>query len=679
MDKLFVETKINKPLAFLIIILAGILFYSNSFNAAFQFDDIPNIVNNDQIKSLTAFTDISYWTAIYNRPLPRFSLALNYYFSELNPFSYHAVNLFFHLVAAIFTYLFTLLLFNSSEFEKSKLLKHKQTIALFTALIFVSHPLQTQSVTYIIQRMEAMSGMFFMISSYSYLKARMNFISTGSLKKTVYPIIIFLMVVVAGILTKQAFAALPLVLLLLEIFIIREKDKLPNKKIIFGFSSIIIAAFIILLSTGLLPKEREGLSRINYLFSQFWIIPKYIQLLFFPINQNLDYNYKLANSLWNFKVLGGFAIILTTVIGAIKLFKRERLLSFAIFWFYTTLILRSSILPIRDLIYEHRLYTPLYGFALLLTVSIVSLQLRFKMNLKFRQAIPVLLALITFAYGTSCFLRNQVWQTPVSLWEDIYSKSPNKERVAYNLGHSYYEAGNSVEAAEYYLEAIALNSHYVNPYHNLATIYMNAKQWDGALKYFSIANNLKKDNENTLYNLGTIWFYKGEYEKAERYYTEALELVPTNHLSHYNMGKVMEKKHNSQRAEMYYLKALEIKPNYLDALLSLGNLNYAKKDYNGAQKYYLHVTKIDPQHFASYNNLANIAFMQKQHQKAIDYYDKALAIKPNFVEAIFNRANIYYMIGQKEKALAGYLKTLQFDSKHQGALKNSNFLKKQLK
>jgi len=670
------DKKFSTIAAISIIIITGILVYLNSLHNAFQFDDIPNIIENDHINSFSRFTSLSYWAEIYHRPLPTFISTINYFFSGTDTFLYHIINLIIHLMTSITAYFFTLQIFKSPVLKTNKLTSYKYIIALFSALIFLCHPLQTQSVTYIIQRIEALAGLFYILACHNYLKARMLMFTSDNRKTYIKPLIFFGLASIAGILTKQTFASLPVSLLLLEIFFVRNKKNETNKKYITSFLSALILIFVTIAVLGMLPKERDNLSRIDYLFSQFQVIPKYIQLMFFPISQNLDYDYRLVDTIWNLKSSGGLLIIIATIFTAVKLFRKHILISFGICWFYATIFLRSSIFPIRDLIYEHRVYTPLYGFALLLTVSIISLCMKYKSNNK--RAIPITLTLIVLVLGSATILRNNTWKTEISLWEDIYAKSPNKERVSYNLGLSYYNAKKYQKAEKYYLKAISLNSAFIRPYHNLATIYMNQKKWDLAIKYFSKANELKGDNENTLYNLATIWFYKEDYDKSEMYYKKALKLKPENHLSYYNLAKIMEHKNNIPAAEKYLLKTLSLKSDYCDALLTLGNIYYYKKDYHKAEDYFSKVVKLEPLRSSIYSNLANIAFMNKQHQKALTYYDKALKIDPNFTGALFNKANVYYMIGQKKKALEYYVKTLKVQPNHQGALKNSQALRKQL-
>ncbi|PID30277.1 MAG: hypothetical protein CR982_01280 [Candidatus Cloacimonadota bacterium] len=657
-----------------IIITVGFIVYFNSFNCSFQYDDIPNIVENSDITNFSDFSKLSYWTHIYNRPLPTLITKINYYFSGLNTTPYHIINLIIHLLSSITAFFFITQIFKSKSLKNSNIEKYKTLFALFTSLIFLVHPLQTQSVTYIIQRIEALAGFLYLLSSLLYLKLRMNSIENGKFSIKIF--ILFLLTATCGILTKQTFASLPIAITSLEIFFVRDGKDKPNKKLIFSYITILISIFFILAFMGILPKEREYLSRVQYLFTQFYIVPKYIQLFFLPLSQNIDYDYTLVESLLNIKSILGIIFIFVSVLTGIKTYKRYPLISFGIWWFYISIFLRSSIFPIRDLIYEHRVYTPLFGLSVILVNLIFITYSKFRSeNIK---EISIILSVVVLLFGIGTIKRNFIWKTELSLWEDSYSKSPNKDRVAYNLGLSYYNKKEYEKAKKLYKKAIKLNPNYVNPYHNLATIFMNQKKWDDALFYFTKADQFSEKNINTLYNLGTVWFYKGNFERSEHYYSKVLSLDPKNIETLLNLAKVMKKQENLKEAENYLLKLLKLDNNNFEGVLMLGNILYLEKRYDEAEKYYSIAENINPNHISIYTNLANISFIKGEPKKAVEYYDKALMVDPNFVDALFNKANVLYMTGDKVKALEYYLKTLKVAPNHKAALKNSSVLKKEL-
>jgi len=155
-----------------IIILLGIIIYSNSFQCSFHFDDFHNIVDNPRIRNLA---DVKSWWNFYpTRPLGIFTFAVNYHFSQMNVWPYHLVNLVIHLMNACLAGWLTLLIFSSPAMKDLPVSRHKRGIAFLTALLFVSHPLATQSVTYIVQRMASLVTLFYLLSVALYVKARLS-------------------------------------------------------------------------------------------------------------------------------------------------------------------------------------------------------------------------------------------------------------------------------------------------------------------------------------------------------------------------------------------------------------------------------------------------------------------------------------------------------------------------
>jgi len=155
-----------------IVIIIGLIIYSNSFKCSFHFDDYDHIVNNPKIHDLNDFE--SWWNYSTNRPVSIFTFVVNYHYHELNVFYYHLVNLLIHLINAILVWWFTLLLFSTPIIKKNLLYEHKRLIALIVSLLFVSHPLATQSVTYIIQRQSSLAALFYFLSLALYLQARIS-------------------------------------------------------------------------------------------------------------------------------------------------------------------------------------------------------------------------------------------------------------------------------------------------------------------------------------------------------------------------------------------------------------------------------------------------------------------------------------------------------------------------
>ena len=304
------NSKINKILKgthscvpYILLIIITIISYSNSFDCSFQFDDVHSIFQNSYIRDITKFTDLGYWLNFYNRAPAQFTLALNYKYGELDVFGYHVVNLIIHILSSVFVFVLTGLLIGSRSIKQLYIINNKKAIQLFTAMIFAVHPIQTQSVTYIIQRMESMSGMFYFGGLVFYFLAR------NCNNKKVINFLLFGLFSLLAILTKQTSFSLPLSILLLEIFFIRDKESVANKKVIYSITGLLLLTFAVMLVTNTLPRETYEISRYEYLLSQFVVVPNYIFLSFIPIGQNLDHDILMPEGFFSAEVIGGFILI----------------------------------------------------------------------------------------------------------------------------------------------------------------------------------------------------------------------------------------------------------------------------------------------------------------------------------------------------------------------------------
>jgi protein O-mannosyl-transferase len=346
----------NKPLDFLnkhssivslfLITIAGIIVYSNSFNCTFHFDDNPNITQNSIIKDLSNFTNINYWLHP-GRQVAYLSLALNYHFNKLEVFGYHLINLLIHIVTGIFTFLLIKLMLNSNNYNNIKFNKYKNWIPFFAALLFVVHPLQTQAVTYIVQRMASMAAMFYILSVYLYALGRIEHSKKNNLKRAIVFYIVGLISGILGVMTKENAVTFPYAMLLFEFFFIRNKEnRIYKNYIIISLTTISILYILYLfLKPAILTygmSEGINISGIDYLFNQFVVVVNYLQLTIFPINQCADYgsvayNYPFISSFWRLDVIGCLLLLIGLIVLAVFLYQRNKILSFGIFWLFITL------------------------------------------------------------------------------------------------------------------------------------------------------------------------------------------------------------------------------------------------------------------------------------------------------------------------------------------------------
>lgn len=379
------------------IIILGTIIYSNTFDASWHFDDHSAIVENYGIRDLkgTVQSGGSRWVGFI-------TFALNYHFGKLDVFGYHLVNIGIHLISAILVYFLVFLTLKTPCLKDTKISRYTVFLSLASGLIFVAHPIQTQAVTYIVQRFTSLATLFYLLSLVFFIKARLYHL-VGKKFYSLSHLGYYVGSLVAAFLamkTKEITITLPAIILLYEFCFFSPSLKALIKKIVY-LIPFLLAFFIIPLSSygirllgisggtfigiaevgdviGDATQETTAISRTDYLLTQFNVIVTYIRLLFFPVNQNLDYDYPISHTLFEFPTFLSFLFLASIVIFGVWMFRKSRLISFGIFWFFITLSVESSIIPIRDVIFEHRVYLPSVGFVISLTVAVYQMMEQIK-------------------------------------------------------------------------------------------------------------------------------------------------------------------------------------------------------------------------------------------------------------------------------------------------------------
>ncbi|TAL22841.1 MAG: tetratricopeptide repeat protein [Nitrospirae bacterium] len=524
----------------LLIALLGLAAYSNTFNSSFHFDDEPNIIDNPAIKNLTELLETQV-VSLNNRFIGYLTFYLNYRLNGLDVTGYHIFNMAIHIINAGLVYLLVLLTFNALCLsDKTTLIDNagrRNSIALFSALFFVSHPVQTQAVTYIVQRFTSLATMFYLLSLVMYIRFRSQQSAISGQQKLPAPryrlYAVSLFSAILAIKTKEISFTLPIMMAIYEFMFFTGKIR---KKILY-LMPFFIVMFLVLLSLAWIDKPFEELtadletktrtetdmSRRDYQLTQLRVIVSYIRLIFFPINQNFDYDYPIYNSFFNSDVLLSFIFLLSLFGFAAYLFYSTRhtlhparLISFGISWFFIALAVESSIIPIVDVINEHRLYLPSVGGFIAITASVFSIADKLKNSgpMIIEKAIIPVLFLTIIGLTSATYARNMVWQDELSLWSDVVKESPNKARGYYNLGTTYQDKRQFDMAIENYTKAVSINPAHIKAYINRGNAYDEKKQPYKAIEDYLKALSINPDYADAYFNLGVTCFRNGMIDNA---------------------------------------------------------------------------------------------------------------------------------------------------------------------
>lgn len=365
MNKVFASRRFNL-IAFGIIAGMILIAYSNTFHSSFHFDDNPAIVENPYIKRLT-LENIIHLISI-NRPVVNLSLVLNYQLGGLNVVGWHIFNIGCHIANSFLVYLLLIQTLNMPRLSKQYADKARR-MALFGALLFGVHPIQTEAVTYIITRTELLTTFF-------YLGAFLLFIQGVKKKKFAY----FIGAALSSFLSmgsKEWAVTLPAMLFFYDVLFLSEGKLKPALSRWMVYILVTLPGWGLIehtlnltatsgASVGFNISNSSGipLNAWTYLLTSFNVIWTYIRLLILPISQNLDYEYAVARSIFAFPTLLSFIGHIAVVSAAFWLYVKKGwlLIPFGVAWFYVTLSPTQSFVPIVDVIFEHRIYLPSIGF-----------------------------------------------------------------------------------------------------------------------------------------------------------------------------------------------------------------------------------------------------------------------------------------------------------------------------
>ena len=674
MKKLFLDKPVIR---LLLIVLLGLLCYSNTFHVPFLYDDAIFITNNplvkdfgyfiDQSKSETLNLPIDVRRYIKTRHVGYLSLWANYRLGGLKVEGYHVANLALHVINALLVYLVVLLTFRTPALGGSPIRERSGLIALFAGLLFVAHPIQTEAVTYILQRLVILAAMFYLLSMVLYIGSRLS--EGRASKYMLYAL--SLIAAVLGMKTKENTFLLPVTIALYEILFFRG-----------GFKKKAVCLLPLLLTMLIIPLSYMGMnvdygglgnaldtvtrlepgSRLDYLFTQFRVVVSYLGLLLVPVGQNVDHDPSTYHSFFEPPVFLSFLLLLGIFCLGILLYYRSRITdhalrvaAFGIFWFFLALSVESSVMPIGEMMVEYRVYLPSAGFF----TAIMVLLFAFCEYLKARwpiadKAVVSLLFLVVFVLGGTAYTRNTVWQNEVSLWEDSVRKSPRKARPHNNVGSAYYSNSLTDKAIEHYRIAIELKPDYALAHNNLGVAYMSRGLTEKAIKHYLAALDNNPSDAQAHNNLGIAYKTKGLIDKAIEQYFIALKLKPDNVKTYNNLGNAYKLKGLIDKAIEQYLVALELDPEYTDAHYNLGNTYLSISLVDKAIQHYLTALRLDPAYNDAHFRLA-VAYGKKGLMgKSIEHFHAVLTLTPENAEAHYNLGVAYDFKGMIDKAIKHY-------------------------
>lgn len=482
----------NRFLHLLLIAIVGAIIYSNTLDVPFQFDDSYNTVRNPYI------TDLSNIPAMFvglkgawaSRPLLQSTIAINFHLSGFETRGYHILNTCIHLINGLLLYLLVVMTGRHLAVEEDR----TRLVGLFSSILFVVHPLHTETVISIVNRSMLFATMFYLLGMALFLKA-----VTSEKRKGLY-IVALLVSSLLGMASRENFATFPLMLLIYDLFFISRfevRKMLGNWK---AYLPVFLSlGYMVLLSLNNTYDKMlsKGIPHIEYALTQFNVHWTYLRVLVFPVSQNADYDYAIAKTPFEFPTMLSLIGYIGLWAGGILFARKRPLISFSVLWFLIALVPISFVIMLMgvrlgDVIFEHRAYLPSVAFFPAFVAGIFYANEKLRDKKKYA-AVAICIAVAIVLSFTS-YERNKVWKTEISLWGDVVKKSPNKSRPHYNYARFLGRAGFVDKAMAHYRIAIALSPRDPQSHFNIGVLYLGRGFLDEARKEFETTLKLKPDH-----------------------------------------------------------------------------------------------------------------------------------------------------------------------------------------
>lgn len=632
---------VQRATAIGVLVLLTLLAYANTFEAPFVFDDVPAVVENTSIRDLSALSTVlspqqQGGLTVSGRPLVNLSLAVNHALTGQQVWSYHVFNLVVHLAAGLVLYDLV-----GRTIKRLPWRRHGESVAFLSAALWLLHPLQTESVTYVVQRAESMAALCYLIT----LDGFVWMIERRSPRWGAMSIAACF----AGMASKEVMVSAPLMVLLYDRTFVSGTFAGALRR--WRYYLTLAGSWLLLgwLVAG--TSNRGGTAGFgtdigvgDYLVTQCYAVARYLGLVFWPHPLIFDYG------IWTAAGVGAVWIQLLALSGlfvaTVWALRTRPVWGFAGAWFFALLAPSSSFVPIASqTIAEHRSYLAIASVA---TVAVTMLIIRLRKAGWWVGCVLVCVA------AAMTFLRNRDYRTEQTLWASAARARPENPRAHNNLGHALFKEGRLDEALVCYREAIRLEPKYPEPHYNLGLALVRLGQPDAGIESYREALRLRPDYPEAHNNLGTALLAQGRHEEAAEHYVKAIELKPDFAEPYSNLGNVLNAQGRLEEALLRYEQAVSRKPDYAEAHYNWGNSLAALGRMREAVGHYERALEIRPDYLAACSNLGNAWLELEQLDKAVSCYEQALRMDRSFAPARQNLASVLEHLGREAEALVHY-------------------------
>ncbi len=642
----------------LILAVAIGLAYANTLRVPFMCDDIPAIVDNPTIRSWQPLhrllTPPRWGATTHARPVLNLTLALNFQIGGLDVRGYHLLNIAIHGAAALilFGLLRRVLSRRAPAFPGRP---RADDLAFAVALLWALHPLGTQAVTYVIQRVESLMALFYLLTLYALTRA-----ADAPAPPTARAwSVVAVAACTLGMASKEAMASAPLMALLFDrIYLAPNAGELwrRRKALHLGLMATWGVLVLLVLTQGGYRADETGfgatVSPWHYLLTQSGVILHYLRLAFWPHPLSFDYSdLTLATRLA--EVWPQMVIVGLLVAGAVAALAWRPRAAFPACLFFAVLAPTSSVMPILDLMQERRMYLPLAAVVLLVVLGVDRLGQHLRAP-AWRRALPaVLLAAAVFTLGILTHKRNHVYRSEYTVWEDVLRSRPRNTQALVTMGACRLDEGCPREALDYFARALAIDPDSAMAHNNRGIALDRMGEHAQAVAAFTRAMQLPRYpafySQN---NRGNAHLALGQTEAALADFSAAIAAMPVYANAYHNRGRLLAQQGRPREALVDLEAAIRYAPERPDFYTERGNILMALGRPVDARADFDRAIALGARDATVLYNRANARAMGEDLAGALEDFDAAIRLQPDFAPAYNNRASVRYLVGRTREAWA---------------------------
>jgi Flp pilus assembly protein TadD len=577
----------------------------------------------------------------------------------LQPWGHHLTNVLLHGTAAILLFLALLRLTSASSAQQSTLDSRLQFWAsAFIAALFAVHPLRVESVAWVAERKDVLSGVFFMLTLLAYANyARAERPSIGK----------YLLVVIAfalGLMCKPTLVTVPFVLLLLDYWPLKRwrgagsreqgaksgarrgksQGRAPSASQHFSvsaFSSLVvekIPLFVLsaascvatLLAQGQALEKSVKLTFIERLANAVASYATYLSQMFYPVHLAVLYPYSNGNLKFAEVILDLGLLLALSVIFFLWHRKYPFLLT-GWLWYLGMLVPMIGLVQVGLQTRGDR-YTYLPQIGLYILVAWGATELFRKWRL--RPAIPAVAATTIVVALTACTYHEvSFWQSGETLWKHVIDNTSNNYTAHYSLGSELLRKHQLDPAVAEFDKALRINPDYADAEMNLGVAFLQKGDLDGAISHTQKAVQIDPKYFEAQYNLGNLLLERGQPDQAISHYQEAVAARPNYAQAHNSLAVALAQKGQLDQAVAEFEEALRLKPDYVEAQTDLGNALASRREFAEAIPHYLEALRLNPNFPQVHYNLGYALLQLGRREEAMAHFTEALRLNPDYNEA----------------------------------------------